>query len=46
MMSKLCERLHLIVNKMPRYYFPLDKNKIYKNGIYILFEKGEKAHGC
>lgn len=44
-MSKLCERLHLIVNKMPRYYFPLDKNKIYKNGIYILFEKGEKAHG-
>lgn len=45
MMSKLCERLHLIVNKMPRYYFPLDKNKIYKNGIYILFEKGEKAHG-
>lgn len=44
-MSKICERLHLIVNKMPRYYFPIDKNKIYKNGIYILFEKGEKAHG-
>lgn len=44
-MSKVCEKLHLIANKMPRYCFPIDKEKIYKNGIYILFEKGEYAHG-
>lgn len=44
-MSKVCEKLHLLANEMPRYYFPIEKDKIYKNGIYILFEKGEKAHG-
>ena len=43
-MSKVCEELHQIANQLPRYYFPLDKEKIFKNGIYILFEKGEKAH--
>lgn len=43
-MSKVCKELHQIANQLPRYYFPLDKEKIFKNGIYILFEKGEKAH--
>ena len=43
-MSKICLNLHEILNKLPRYYFPLDKNKIFKNGIYILFEKGEEGH--
>ena len=44
-MSKVCKRLHELVNKMPRYYFPIEKDKIYKNGIYILFEKNEQAYG-
>lgn len=43
-MNNACVKLHLIANQMSRYYFPLEKDKIYKNGIYILFEKGEKAH--
>jgi len=45
LMINACEKLHLIANEMPRYYFPIEKDKIYKNGVYILFEKGEKAHG-
>ena len=43
-MDEVCEKLHLIANEMPRYCFPFEKDKICKNGIYILFEKGEKAH--
>lgn len=43
-MSKLCNELHIILNKLPRYSFPLEKDKIFKNGIYVLFEKEEYAH--
>ena len=43
-MSKLCSELHQIFNDLPRHSFPFDKNSIFNNGIYILFEKGEKAH--
>lgn len=42
----ICNELHQILNKLPRYYFPFQKDKIFKNGIYILFEKGEFAHSC
>jgi len=44
-MSKNCEELHKIFNKKERLIFPFVENKIPMNGIYILFEKGEKAHG-
>lgn len=40
-----CHKIHKIFNKLPRHHFPFDKNLIPKNGIYILFEKGESAHG-
>ena len=43
-MSKNCEKLHKFFNNMERLKFPFDENKIPLNGIYILFEKGEKAH--
>lgn len=43
-MNKVCQTLHSVLNDLPRFYFPLDKDKIYKNGIYVLFEKNEKAH--
>lgn len=43
-MSKNCEELHKIFNNAKRYEFPFDEKNIPKNGIYILFEKGEKAH--
>lgn len=41
----ICERLHKIFNECERCHFPSDQSSIPKNGIYILFEKGERAHG-
>lgn len=43
-MSKVCQKLHFAINNLPRFNFPLEKDKIYKNGIYILFEKNEQSH--
>jgi hypothetical protein len=36
--------LHQLFNKQKRFWFPFDKfiNEIPQNGIYIIFEKGEK----
>jgi len=31
---------------MRRYTFPFDKQEIPKNGIYVLFEKGEHSHSA
>lgn len=44
-MCSVCQKLHSVLNESPRFYFPFEKDKIYKNGIYILFEKNENAHG-
>ena len=43
-MSKECKDLHDYVRNLKRYAFPFDKNEIYKNGVYILFEKNESGH--
>ena len=43
-MSKECKDLHDYVRNLKRYAFPFDKNEIYKNGVYILFEKNEFGH--
>lgn len=40
----LCAELHEWARALPRHRFPYDKTLIPKNGIYFLFEKGEKAH--
>jgi len=45
-MSKECESLHKLFNSLEIHKFPFDNNKIPKNGIYVLFEKGELAHNC
>ncbi len=45
-MSSQCEEIHNIFNSMKRFSFPFDEETIPKNGIYVLFEKGEKAHGA
>ncbi len=42
----LCFDLHQLFNQLPRYHFPYDLYQAPKNGIYVLFERGEKAHGC
>lgn len=43
-MSRECEKLHQSFTKLNRFKFPFNENEIPLNGIYILFEKGEKAH--
>jgi hypothetical protein len=43
-MSKECEKIHDLMRGLERYGFPFDESKIPSNGIYILFEKGEKGH--
>ena len=43
-MSKECKDLHDYVRNLKRYAFPFDKNEVYKNGVYILFEKNELGH--
>ena len=41
----LCGQIHRMVNDMERLRFPFDKARIPRDGIYILFEKGETGHG-
>ena len=43
-MSKLCQELHGLFNKLPQHTFPFSEEDIPLNGIYVLFEKGELAH--
>ncbi|UOD34840.1 hypothetical protein DSN97_00445 [Deferribacteraceae bacterium V6Fe1] len=45
-MSEICQRLHDLFNSLPRHRFPFVEQAIPYNGIYILFEKGESAHGA
>jgi hypothetical protein len=44
-MSEKCKQLHQWFNNLERISFPFDERKISRNGIYILFEKVETAHG-
>jgi hypothetical protein len=44
-MDDYCNDLHELLNNLPRLSFPFKEDEIPLNGIYILFEKGERAHG-
>lgn len=44
-MKNLCFELHHLFKQLPRYHYPYDLDQVPRNGIYILFERGEKAHG-
>jgi hypothetical protein len=44
-MSELCQKLHRLFSGLNKLSFPFEASVIPKNGIYILFEKGETAHG-
>lgn len=44
-MTDICEQLHRLFNGLRRFRFPFDAAAIPLNGIYILFESGELAHG-
>ena len=39
-----CKKLHRLFGEMKKYNFPFDDKEIPRNGIYILFEKGEAGH--
>lgn len=45
-MSEICQQLHDLFNSLPRHRFPFNEQAIPSNGIYILFEKREYAHGA
>ena len=45
MMSEICMKLHHAANQLPVHQFPFNLKQIPRNGIYILFEKGEYGHG-
>ena len=40
-MKSLVSELHSLFNQKEKFTFPFDKSKLPKNGIYIIFEKGE-----
>jgi hypothetical protein len=44
-MSEICNKVTRLFNSMERFKFPFDESKIPKNGIYVLFERGQKGHG-
>jgi hypothetical protein len=44
-MSDLCYELHQLCSLLPRLRFPFEEKDIPCNGVYILFEEGEEAHG-
>ena len=45
-MSELCQELHFLANKLKFHRFPFDSKSLPLNGIYLLFEDGELAHGA
>jgi hypothetical protein len=40
-----CQELHHLFHQLKRHSFPFDEKELPKNGIYVLLEKGEHAHG-
>ncbi len=44
-MKSIAFKLHELFNKQPRFYYPFDDSELPKNGVYVLFEKGEKFQG-
>src|SRR4051812_33329339 len=43
--KNICAGLHAWAGSLPRHEFPFSGSTIPGNGIYLLFEKGEEAHG-
>jgi hypothetical protein len=44
-MKSACCLLHERLAALPRHRFPFDAASLPRNGIYVLFERGETAHG-
>jgi hypothetical protein len=44
-MSAICSQLHSLARRGKEHSFPFDRALLPLNGIYVLFESGEEAHG-
>lgn len=44
-MKNYCDELHQLCANLPRYKYPFKDAAFPQNGIYIVFEDGETAHG-
>lgn len=44
-MSEICKKLHQLFSARKIFQVPFNPSQIPNNGIYILFENGEQAHG-
>ena len=44
-MSKACKYLHAKCKNLRRIKFPFHKEDVPSNGVYLLFQVGEKGHG-
>jgi hypothetical protein len=42
---EMCATLHSWFNRLPVFEFPVPLDQIPRNGIYVLFEEGERGHG-
>ncbi len=43
-MSNECSSVHKLTNELEMHSFPFDESIIPLNGVYVLFQKGEKGH--
>ena len=43
--ESVCDYVHKLLRNLPRHTFAFDDHQIPKNGIYVLFENGERGHG-
>ncbi len=41
-----CALLHGLMNALPRSRYPFEEKALPLNGIYVIFEKGERSHGA
>jgi hypothetical protein len=44
-MSEACRRIHERANNSRRFSFPLGAGPVPSDGIYLVFEEGQRAHG-
>ena len=44
-MSELCTRLHHLSRTRMVHQHPIDTDRVPRNGIYLVFENGERGHG-
>jgi hypothetical protein len=44
-MSEICRQVHEWVNGLESFGLPFPEERVPTNGIYVLFEEGERGHG-